>query len=216
MALFKSFPHRQGHPIPTLNSGKNGIDAEWRTPSQRLHTHTYLRNSLQWPIQDFQATGASVQLRRKRIMYRTHSRHSYKPSNSSTSKFLECFSASIYVLSMEFEKRYRDFKIFAKASTKNATTKPRPKQISITLQDRYPLNKTCEQNVERKVLLATRDSLSISSGSLTNARKERDSNPCDFLQIPSQQPRSPQTPNPGGYGTAVVQELLRHSSHDND
>jgi hypothetical protein len=117
---------------------------------------------------------------------------------------------------MEFEKRYRDFKIFAKASAKNATTKPRPKQISINLQDRYSLKKTCEQNVERKALLATRDSLAISSSSLTNARKERESNTCDFLQIPSQQPRSPQTPNPGEYGTAVVQELLRHNSHNND
>ena len=149
-------------------------------------------------------------------MYRTHSRHSYKPSNSSTSKFLDCFSASIYVLSMEFEKQHRDFKIFAKASAKNATPKPRPKQISINLQDRYSRKKTCEQNVERRVLLATRYSLEISSGSLTNARKERDSNPCDFLQIPSQQPRPPQTPNPGEYGTAVAQELLRHNSHNND
>ena len=86
-------------------------------------------------------------------MYRTHSRHSYKPSNSSTSKFLDCFSASIYVLSMEFEKQHRDFKIFAKASAKNATTKPRPKQIAINLQDRYSLKKTCEQNVERKSCL---------------------------------------------------------------
>lgn len=44
-ALFKSFPHRQGHPVPTLNSEKNGIDAEWRTPSQKT-THTHLSKKL--------------------------------------------------------------------------------------------------------------------------------------------------------------------------
>lgn len=132
---------------------------------RRQHTHTYLRNSLQWPIQDFQATGASVQLRRKRIMYRTHSRHSYKPSNSSTSKFLECFSASV-LLSMYYRWNLRN-------------------DIETSRSSQRPPRRTPQQNLDRNRFPST---FKIDIRWRRPASKMSKVKPCLLHEIPLQFP----------------------------